>query len=168
MGILKFKKAVTLLELVVVITIIGILATTVIASYDTVRKKSRDTRRKEDLNALKSALVLYYQDKNEYPPSCSPCADEYLSSGTSDNWINSDFLVYMAGSTMPKDPIQTPGDCTSANTYCYFVLGDRKSFILFTNLENANDPELNTNPNALCQILPSTGTFNYCVKSPVL
>ena len=159
----------TLIELIVVISIIGILVTIGTATYTTAQQKSRDVRRKQDLAALKSALILYYRDYKEYPPVCSPpsCAIEYLSSGTSNYWINGLF-TYMAGN-MPKDPIQTSGDCTtSANTFCYKVTTDRQSFVLFAKLENTKDPEL-INPNALCpETPPANSSLNYCLKSPSL
>ena len=159
----------TLMELIVVISIIGILATIGTATYTTAQQKSRDARRKQDLGALKSALILYYRDYKEYPPVCSPpsCAIEYLSSGTSDDWING-LRTYMAGK-MPKDPMQTSGDCTtSANTFCYQVTDDRQSFVLFAKLENTKDPEL-INPNALCpETPPANSSLNYCLKSPSL
>ena len=165
----RFVSGFTLIELIVVISIIGILATIGTATYTTAQQKARDTRRKQDLGALKSALVLYYQDHKEYPPVCtpSPCTSiEYLSSGTSDDWING-LLTYMAGN-MPKDPIQTSGDCTSTNTFCYKVTDDRQSFVLFAKLENTKDPEL-INPNALGQETPpANSSFNYCLKSPSL
>src|SRR3989344_968494 len=159
----------TLIELIVVISIIGILVTIGTATYTTAQQKSRDVRRKQDLAALKSALILYYRDYKEYPPVCSPpsCAIEYLSSGTSDDWING-LRTYMAGK-MPKDPMQTSGDCTtSANTFCYQVTDDRQSFVLFAKLENTKDPEL-INPNALCpETPPANSSLNYCLKSPSL
>ena len=167
----KVKLGFTLIELIVVISIIGILTTIGTATYTTAQQKSRDARRKQDLGALKSALILYYRDYKEYPPVCtpSPCTSiEYLSSGTSDDWING-LLTYMAGN-MPKDPIQTSGDCTtSANTFCYKVTTDRQSFVLFAKLENTKDPELRTNLNALCQDpVPFGSSLNYCLKSPSL
>ena len=166
----KVKLGFTLIELIVVISIIGILTTIGTATYTTAQQKSRDARRKQDLGALKSALILYYRDYKEYPPVCSPlpCTDdEYMSSGTSSDWIDGLF-TYMAGN-MPKDPIQTSGDCTSANTFCYKVMDDRQSFVLFARLENTKDPELRTNSNALCQAdPPSLSSLNYCLKSPTL
>src|SRR3989344_707166 len=161
----KVKLGFTLIELIVVISIIGILATIGTATYTTAQQKSRDVRRKQDLGALKSALILYYRDYKEYPPVCSPpsCAIEYLSSGTSSDWIDG-LRTNMAGK-MPKDPMQTSGDCTtSANTFCYKVTTDRQSFVLFAKLENTKDPELRTNLNALCQDpVPFGSSLNYCL-----
>src|SRR3989338_4818383 len=103
----KVKLGFTLIELIVVISIIGILTTIGTATYTTAQQKSRDARRKQDLGALKSALILYYRDYKEYPPVCSPpsCTDdEYMSSGTSSDWIDGLF-TYMAGK-IQKNTIQ--------------------------------------------------------------
>ena len=65
------KKAFTLIELLVVITIIWILATGGIAVYTDQIKKSRDSVRIKDTEALRSALEMTYQDKWEYPKADS-------------------------------------------------------------------------------------------------
>ena len=51
----------------VVITIIGILATGAIVTYTTQIQKARDTTRVEDLKAIQSAVDQYYSDKTVYP-----------------------------------------------------------------------------------------------------
>lgn len=174
MDIFKFKKALSLLELIVVITIIGILATVALASYGTVQKKARDTKRKDDLKQIRSALILYYQDFKQYPPSCSPCSDVYVSSTASSEWING-LGTYMAGGNIPRDPLQqaSVGDCENTpNSYCYYVTSKRDSFILIAQLENTNDP--NVNPSCVNDINPPPifssppTSYNHCVKSPAL
>lgn len=65
----------TLVELLVVISIIGILATIVIASYTGAQAKARDTQRINDLDDIKYALILYKQDNGSFPdnPGSSLC-----------------------------------------------------------------------------------------------
>jgi len=63
----KQNKGFTLIELLVVIAIISLLSTTVMASLNQARQKSRDTKRISDLNALRTALEMYYNDNNGYP-----------------------------------------------------------------------------------------------------
>ena len=65
----KRQKGFTLIELLVVIAIIGILASIVLASLNSARAKSRDARRLADLDAIKKALTLYYNDHEAYPVS---------------------------------------------------------------------------------------------------
>ena len=64
----NFKiKAFTLVELLVVITIIGILATGATTVYTSQIQKARDTTRINDLKAVQSAVEQIYQDNSEYP-----------------------------------------------------------------------------------------------------
>lgn len=55
----KIKKAFTLVELLVVISIIGILATLTLASFTTAQKQTRDTQRKSDLKQYQTLLENY-------------------------------------------------------------------------------------------------------------
>ena len=51
----RFAKAFTIIELLVVISIIGILATIVLASLSTSRAKGRDARRVADMKSIQLA-----------------------------------------------------------------------------------------------------------------
>ncbi len=61
------KKGFTLIELLAVIFIIGVLAAIVIVSLGNARKKARDARRITDLDTIRTALEMYYEDHNIYP-----------------------------------------------------------------------------------------------------
>jgi len=54
------KKAFTLLEMLVVIGIIATLVTLGFASYSTVQRKSRDSKRQGDLKSFQSAIEQCY------------------------------------------------------------------------------------------------------------
>ncbi len=58
------KKGFTLLELLVVISIIGLLVAMAVASYSTAQKKGRDARRKEDAKAIKNSMEQCYSVNN--------------------------------------------------------------------------------------------------------
>ncbi len=57
----------TLIELLVVIAIIGLLSSVVLASLNAARVRARDARRQSDLSSIRTALELYYFNKNAYP-----------------------------------------------------------------------------------------------------
>ena len=62
------KKGFTLFELLVSISIIAILTALATISFSNAQKKARDTKRIQDINAVKKALEMYYSDNNySYP-----------------------------------------------------------------------------------------------------
>jgi prepilin-type N-terminal cleavage/methylation domain-containing protein len=63
----QFGKGFSLIELLVVISIIGILAAMSIFGLNGARQSSRDARRKADLEQVRSGLEIYKADCNIYP-----------------------------------------------------------------------------------------------------
>lgn len=61
------KKGFTLIEILVVISIIAILAGIGISVFSGVQKNNRDQARIRDLQAIKQALELYRSDNGDYP-----------------------------------------------------------------------------------------------------
>lgn len=61
------RRGFTLLELLVVVAIIGMLASVILVILSGVQKDAHDKRRVEDLGQLKNALELYYTDHQHYP-----------------------------------------------------------------------------------------------------
>lgn len=61
------KQGFTLIELLVVATIIAVLTALSIVSYININKKSRDTKRKSDIEQIRSALEMYRADNGFYP-----------------------------------------------------------------------------------------------------
>lgn len=53
------KRAFTLIEMLVVISLIGILAAIALVSFGSVQKSARDTTRKSDLKQYQTALEMY-------------------------------------------------------------------------------------------------------------
>lgn len=67
------NKAFTIVELLVVVTIIGILASAVTVSIIGYQRKARDSRRGADLSTIEKTLASYYSDNFVYPPYTSGC-----------------------------------------------------------------------------------------------
>lgn len=74
------KKGFTLIELLVVIAIIGILSSVVVVSLQSARVKARDAKRIADVDAIKSALSLYYDSNLSYPATIAGLVPAFLAS----------------------------------------------------------------------------------------
>ncbi len=61
------KKGFTLVELLVAIGIIATLAAILLPNLMGARERARDAQKKQDLDSVKSALRLYYNDHGQYP-----------------------------------------------------------------------------------------------------
>lgn len=70
----KVNKGFTLIELIVVVAIVGLLATAATIIYSKSQAKARDTRRAEDLATIKDALKMYYQQHYFYPHENDQCS----------------------------------------------------------------------------------------------
>lgn len=136
----KLARGFTLIEMLVVISIIGILATLVAANLNSARSRARDAQRKSDIKNISTALRIYYNDKGSYPANdgsnqmiaCDPGTTSCVW-GT--EW-NIGTTVYMQ--TLPKDPL------SSAQNYRYTMgsvidPSDTDSYILQACLENGSD-----------------------------
>ncbi|MGA2192634.1 MAG: prepilin-type N-terminal cleavage/methylation domain-containing protein [Nitrospirota bacterium] len=90
----KGKKGFTLLELMIVIAIVGILATLAQPMFKTAVLKSKEAALKEDLFNLRNVLDQYYADNGKYPDSLHDLVDKgYMRgipsdpfTGSSDTW----------------------------------------------------------------------------------
>jgi len=63
----KNKKGFTLVELLVVVSIIGILSSLSMVSVNIARTRARDAKRKADMSQVQLALYLYYDDNLHFP-----------------------------------------------------------------------------------------------------
>lgn len=100
----------TLVELLVVVAIIGLLATIIMVNVGGTKANSRDAKRTEDITSIRNALSLYTNDMSGYPIQATE--------GSAANLATALIPVYM--STMPTDPVNN-GACNpiTPNTYCY-------------------------------------------------
>ena len=64
---LKKQKGFTIVELLIVIIIIGILATLVLVTYSGVQAKARDSKRQTDIDAVDSHLETFFAQYGFYP-----------------------------------------------------------------------------------------------------
>jgi general secretion pathway protein G len=70
------KPGFTLIELMIVITIIGILITLAQPSYNRAVTAAKEATLKENLFILRDAIDQYYADNAKYPPSLTDLAEK--------------------------------------------------------------------------------------------
>ncbi len=145
---LLLRKGFTLIEVLVVATILGILAAVAVSSYTSVNKRSRDSKRKSDIEQVRSALEMYRSDNGFYP------AVDTTGFGNA-----SDLTSYLVSSYMPS----IPSDPTSTQQYYFYATnlsgGNYYGYCLCAKLETQT---VSTNT---CSVsLPAS--CNYGVKSP--
>lgn len=102
------RSAFTLIELLIVIGIIGLLASLIIVSINSAQRRAQDAQRKNFARTIDSALSSYYTDNNNHYPVFED--DTRLDSDVCD-----DVLVnYISSSTA----------CRPATTAVYIETGD--------------------------------------------
>ena len=109
----QFKKAFTLIEIIVVVTIIGLLSGGAAISYSSLTRASRDAKRKVDLEQIRAALEMYRSSE----PSAIGQYPDYPDADCSDLVSISNFTSYLP--RIPTDPkLGSNYSCSSsASTY---------------------------------------------------
>ena len=138
------KKGFTLIEVLIVITILALLSMGALFSVSKQRIKAEDASMKSDLNRLKIAFEDYYNDHNCYPPEIWFDGQEDAGSTV--------FQPYL--STLPYNKkTHLPYILEKDTTGCSW-------FKIYTTLNNEDDPqavELRTTDPALGSTLGNYG-----------
>lgn len=142
------KKAFTLIEILVVISILSLLILAGVWASKLQLLKARDGRQKSDLHKIQVALEDYEKDNGCYPDSPFNCGD---SDG---------FRPYIGN--FPCNPA-TDGDYV----YRPEPVDCPKWYWIFTNLENENDSVIEKLGCADgCGVTENDAIYNYYVSSP--
>jgi prepilin-type N-terminal cleavage/methylation domain-containing protein len=113
----KNKKGFTLFELLVSISIIGIMTALVVIYYSAAQKKTRDIRRIADIKAIQTAAEQFYTQNNyKYPNVLPP-------------WIGGLGQTILA--VYPTDP-------KDGHQYGYWQSSNLSSYCSCATLENAS------------------------------
>lgn len=155
----------TLIEILVAVSIISILMAVATVSYINVQRKSRDIRRKTDLEKVRQALEVFYADNGAYPDeavndriSCVTNGDRLTMDSSAIDW-GDPFVcngkTYLAN--LPKGP--------NGENYYYEIYeeadtnnppdppdmcakpgdgdgGNCHQYALWARLENSDDPDV--------------------------
>lgn len=70
------EKGFTLIELIIVITLIGILVGLGLPQFKNATKRARETALKENLFTLRKLINQYYVDKGQYPQTLQTLVEE--------------------------------------------------------------------------------------------
>ena len=99
----------TLVELLVVVAIIGILATRIVINLNAARMRSRDARRVSDVDQVKTMLNLAYEEKIKFPTGGTAASfnDGWTtnSNGSPTGWMPAADLVPKYTPVLPVDPV---------------------------------------------------------------
>lgn len=160
----------TLVELLVVITIIAILATIGLVMYENAQKQARIAKRIEDLKAIQTALEIYYSVNKTYPVVTLGTDTVYRSECTGWGGYASDQVIpnptgypsfiptYMAA--FPSDP-QSNG----INRSCYIYRSNGTDYkIMDYNIAEFSQSDYLSQPN-LIDTRFDGGSIN-CVYEP--
>lgn len=134
---IKNKKGFTLVELLVVISIIGILSSLSTISVNIARERARDAKRQSDMAQVQLALYLYFDDNLRFPVTDLLPANAVANwTGTLSNGLSGAALGdkrYMLA--VPRDPL-------NYDQYVYGYNSDGRTFTLSSYLEDGGPREL--------------------------
>lgn len=125
----KGRQGFTLLELLVTISIIGILIGVGSVSFSTAQKKGRDSRRQADMKAIQTSLEQCYALDTRYPAS----ADE-----------GSSLTCFGTAVTMNSVPYDPKNTGSYNYTYNVNAAAIKTSYCLCAKLENSGMGNANT------------------------
>jgi len=145
----------TLIELLVVVAIIGVLTAVLLVNLVGIRERAADTKKKSNLNQLKSSLRLYYNDNQSYPTSASCGGDKTC-------FVACSGLNCSEGSEMNSGAGGTVYMKSVPEYNSYTVDASREKFIIGVELTNTSDPDIATSVTN-CGVSPAAdNTFYIC------
>lgn len=119
------KNGYTLIEILVAAAIIAVLSVVGVTSYTSINKRSRDARRKSDVEQVRSALEMYRTDNGTYP---NPGDYVYHT-------VSSSLGILVTNNYLPALPADPKEDAT--HNYWYTLVGPGAyKYCICTNLES--------------------------------
>lgn len=131
---IKTTSGFTIIELIVVVTVIAILTALGVYSFGRVQSNSRDSQRSSKIILVSGALEKYYNAKGEYPS----CADMAQPIDT----ISTSILIGLRADAMttPTDPIGTNSILTNCADIPTGYTSDKFAYIGINNTNCLTSP----------------------------
>jgi general secretion pathway protein G len=105
---LRNQRGFSLIELIVVVTIIGILAGIALINVRTAQTKAREAALKDNLFQMRKAIDNFYADKQRYPASLEELVPNYIRRIPSDPITMQQDLE-----TVMDDPLSLDGEMSA-------------------------------------------------------
>jgi general secretion pathway protein G len=102
------KKGFTLIELIVVVTIVGILAGLALVNVRYAQQKAREAALKDNLFQMRKAIDNFYADKQRYPGSLDELVPGYIRKIPSDP-----ITMQQDWETVMDDPLSQEGEMSA-------------------------------------------------------
>jgi prepilin-type N-terminal cleavage/methylation domain-containing protein len=152
------RKGFTLVEILIVLAIIGILASVALVGLGPIQRRGRDARRVQDLKQVQSALELFFNKNGCYPGGGNACGSVPAS------WA--ELKAQLQGASIGVNNI--PVDPLSSRDYGYNST-DGTSYVIYADLEEDNQTILKTsspdsNGSSGCGKNVSAGKYRFCVS----
>jgi type II secretion system protein G len=152
----RFKKGFTLVELLIVISIMGILTTILLPNLLGTRERARDAKAKGNLAQMRNALRLFYNDFQYYPESSEGGA--LLGCGTVADPGGDDCTTTFA--TTGTGAVTYMRELPESFEYTQTNSGD--GYTLYTVLENLSDADIAASATRCGIGSPVAGAYYVC------
>ncbi len=145
------KVGFTLIEVLVVISIIAIMVAFVSSNFLGARQRAKDVKKKAEFRQMKNALRLFYNDYNVYPSSPAAGAVNTFkgckTGATASDPPNQDCLlecsgIFGIGATCSDEVYMKLLPPWSEYRWDYQQVDAGADYCLWTTLENVSDPEI--------------------------
>ncbi len=133
--------AFTIVELLIVIVIIGILATIASVAYTGISAKARDSVRQQDIRQVQKLIELYYAQNGEYPKTADSISGESATTVHTDAncTVGTKQADWVPGldATLPQSRSNN-GKGRAGQVGCYMYASDGQKYVIsaWNNIES--------------------------------